>query len=111
MLTDQSSDLSVAGGVDRAKMPKPCTGKPCHKHADCAKMDCPGKSCFHAIQHYFLDLCHGESREQYADDGSADHRHRFVVFDLLLNATDRCADIVNVVSSHWYQILQMQFQT
>ena len=74
-------------------------------------MDCPGKSCFHAIQHYFLDLCHGESREQYADDGSADHRHRFVVFDLLLNATDRCADIVNVVSSHWYQILQMQFQT
>lgn len=93
----QSSDISVAGVVKRQKMPKPCMGKPCRTNAECAKIDCPGKSCFHAIRYWPIDNCHGEFREQYADDGSADHRHRLVVSELLLIPIDRCADIVDAV--------------
>jgi hypothetical protein len=81
-------------------MPKPCTGKSCHNNRNCAKLDCPGNSCFHAGEHYFIKTCHGMCRTNQACENHAYQRHRHGLPGTLLVSFGYCADIMDVVAFH-----------
>jgi predicted alternative tryptophan synthase beta-subunit len=81
---EESSKIATPRAIDPARMPKPCTGEYCHNNRDCAKMDCPGNSSFHAGEHYFVPTCHGRFRKYHDLEHLADQRERHDV----LNAYD-----------------------
>lgn len=81
-------------------MPKPCTGKGCRNNGNCAKLDCPGNSCFHAGDHWFIKTCHGRFLNNEACESHADQRHRHGLPGTLLIPIDCCADIMDVMASH-----------